>query len=372
MSIHVNQHSDHDRKSGVGRDGAQRKSRDRATFSFTDNRPEAKQLVRAKKLAEGGSIRNEASLRAASEMGTTPGKSDLPEALKSGIESLSGVSMDNVRIHYGSTKPAQVQAFAYTQGRDIHLGPGQEQHLPHEAWHVVQQSKGTVPPTLQANGVSINDNPALEHEADVMGAKARKIGTLQKSSRAALSVATTTGPELIPSSTAAQRQSDDANPDDDTIPPEVMEEIEELGGAIVQRKARGSAGQVVVQRAYTARRPLGGKLKAPGSLKSRWFKDKGIFHEHIFFEDGETPANIGFMGKNGLGSETSDAGYTKVRLGLGDDGMRDAVDANTPPGKYNILGNNCQRWVGNVLKTYYRSQTQSTTHEESETTPLLG
>ena len=29
-------------------------------------------------------------------------------------------------------------ALAYAQGSDIHLAPGQEQHLPHEAWHVVQ------------------------------------------------------------------------------------------------------------------------------------------------------------------------------------------------------------------------------------------
>ena len=28
------------------------------------------------------------------------------------------------------------------RARDIHLGPGQEKHLPHEAWHVVQQKQG--------------------------------------------------------------------------------------------------------------------------------------------------------------------------------------------------------------------------------------
>lgn len=26
----------------------------------------------------------------------------------------------------------------FEEGTDIHIGPGQEQHLPHEAWHVVQ------------------------------------------------------------------------------------------------------------------------------------------------------------------------------------------------------------------------------------------
>jgi hypothetical protein len=58
----------------------------------------------------------------------------LPERLKSGIESLSGLSMDHVRVHYNSLQPAQLNALAYAQGSDIHLAPGQERHLPHEAW----------------------------------------------------------------------------------------------------------------------------------------------------------------------------------------------------------------------------------------------
>jgi Domain of unknown function (DUF4157) len=96
----------------------------------------------------------------------------LPESLKTGIENLSGVSMDGVETHFNSTKPAELKALAYTQGRDIYVGPGQERHLPHEAWHVVQQSQGRVQPTTQAAGVSVNDDESLEQEADVMGAKA--------------------------------------------------------------------------------------------------------------------------------------------------------------------------------------------------------
>lgn len=97
----------------------------------------------------------------------------LPDNLKSGIESLSGMSMDNVKVHYNSSQPAQLQALAYAQGNDIHVGPGQEQHLPHEAWHVVQQRQGRVQPTMQMKGgVPVNDDSGLEEEADVMGAKA--------------------------------------------------------------------------------------------------------------------------------------------------------------------------------------------------------
>ncbi len=55
---------------------------------------------------------------------------------------------------------------------DIYVAPGQERHLPHEAWHVAQQMAGRVSPTTEINGMPVNDNAALEHEADVMGAKA--------------------------------------------------------------------------------------------------------------------------------------------------------------------------------------------------------
>lgn len=97
----------------------------------------------------------------------------LPTQLKTGIEQLSGYSMDDVSVHYNSSKPAQLQAHAYAQGTDIHVASGQEKHLPHEAWHVVQQKQGRVTATVQRKGgVAINDDAGLEHEADLMGDKA--------------------------------------------------------------------------------------------------------------------------------------------------------------------------------------------------------
>jgi hypothetical protein len=96
----------------------------------------------------------------------------LPDKLKAGIEAMSGLDMSDVRVHRNSDKPAQLNALAYAQGSEIHLGPGQEHHLPHEAWHTVQQKQGRVRPTVQAKGAAINDEPALEKEADVMGARA--------------------------------------------------------------------------------------------------------------------------------------------------------------------------------------------------------
>ena len=94
------------------------------------------------------------------------------------MENLSGYSLDDVKVHYNSDKPAQLQAHAYAQGTNIHLASGQEKHLAHEAWHVVQQKQGRVKPTLQMKGkVNINDDSGLEKEADIMGAKALQMQT---------------------------------------------------------------------------------------------------------------------------------------------------------------------------------------------------
>ena len=97
----------------------------------------------------------------------------LPDTLKSGLERLSGYSMQDVKVHYNSSKPAQLQAHAYAQGSHIHLASGQEKHLPHEAWHVVQQKQGRVRATTQLKGqMNVNDDSRLEREADVMGERA--------------------------------------------------------------------------------------------------------------------------------------------------------------------------------------------------------
>lgn len=90
----------------------------------------------------------------------------IPDMLKTRVEARSGISLDTVKVHYNSPKPAAVQALAYTQGNQVYLGPGQEKHLGHELGHVVQQMQGRVSPTGTVNGLPLNDNPALEREAD--------------------------------------------------------------------------------------------------------------------------------------------------------------------------------------------------------------
>ncbi len=89
-----------------------------------------------------------------------------------GIENLSGIPMNDVTVHYNSPEPDRLQASAYTQGTNIYVGPGQEKHLAHEAWHVVQQKQGRVKPTVRMKGRQVNNDAGLEREAETMGRRA--------------------------------------------------------------------------------------------------------------------------------------------------------------------------------------------------------
>lgn len=203
MSTYANKTQENRSKSLVNT--SSQKSSSESTFQFVDNRPET---IAQRKLQEMANNSPQGmQLRAFQDMADRShqvqvnqatqlqvmvddhslqqqaiqkkeNNKGLPDNLKSGIENLSGFSMDDVKVHRNSDKPAQLQAHAYAQGTDIHLGPGQEKHLPHEAWHVVQQKQGRVKPTLQMKGeVYINDDAGLEKEADVMGKKALQKGS---------------------------------------------------------------------------------------------------------------------------------------------------------------------------------------------------
>ena len=173
---------------------SQNKSDNKSTFQFVDNRPEAaaqrklqemahnypqeKQAAQLQAMADSYSAQqqNPIQKKASPEPSRRENNTGLPDNLKTGMENLSGMSLDDVKVHRNSDKPAQLQAHAYAQGTDIHVGPGQEKHLPHEAWHVVQQKQGRVKPTMQMKGkVNVNDDAGLEKEADVMGAKATQL-----------------------------------------------------------------------------------------------------------------------------------------------------------------------------------------------------
>lgn len=113
-----------------------------------------------------------------SSQGSGSGRS-LPAPVRTKMERAFNTSFADVRVHEGN-HAASVGAIAYTQGNNIHFAPGQfkpETHagqtlLGHELAHVVQQRQGRVKPTGQVKGLPLNDNPALEQEADRLGRKA--------------------------------------------------------------------------------------------------------------------------------------------------------------------------------------------------------
>ncbi|MDQ0008286.1 hypothetical protein J2T07_000445 [Luteibacter jiangsuensis] len=129
--------------------------------------------------------------------GSTSNLTGLPDKLKAGVEALSGMDISAVRVHTNSDKPAQMHAEAYAQGNDIYLGRGQERHLPHEAWHVVQQRQGRVKATMQFAGIGVNDDPRLEHEADTMGTIASRGGVSQLATTSPVSNDSVTGAGVV-------------------------------------------------------------------------------------------------------------------------------------------------------------------------------
>lgn len=86
----------------------------------------------------------------------------LPANLQHNLESAHGVNLSDVKVHVGH-EATLIGAKAFTQGSDIHLAPGQEQHLPHEAWHVAQQKQGRVESSTLAEGlVEVREEQSFE------------------------------------------------------------------------------------------------------------------------------------------------------------------------------------------------------------------
>lgn len=95
------------------------------------------------------------------------GSTGIPGAVQAKFEAASGLSFDDVRVHYNSSRPAQLGAYAYTQGSQVYIGPGQERHLEHELGHVIQQKRGLVKADGYIGGVPVNRDPGLERAADL-------------------------------------------------------------------------------------------------------------------------------------------------------------------------------------------------------------
>jgi hypothetical protein len=96
----------------------------------------------------------------------------LLDALKAGVEALSGHCLNDVKVHYNSTRPARLQAHAHAQGTPISVDPGSSPHVPDEAWHLAMQAQGRVLATTSApNAMLANDDVGRAQVAAVMSGR---------------------------------------------------------------------------------------------------------------------------------------------------------------------------------------------------------
>ncbi len=106
--------------------------------------------------------------------------SSMPGGVRAKMEKSFGTNFSDVSIHTDSVQAKSIGALAYTQGSNVNFAPGQykpqsrsgQSLLGHELTHVVQQRAGRVPVPQQSKGAPVNADPALEQEADHLGAKA--------------------------------------------------------------------------------------------------------------------------------------------------------------------------------------------------------
>ncbi|MCU0350633.1 MAG: DUF4157 domain-containing protein [Flavobacterium sp.] len=101
----------------------------------------------------------------------------MPEEVQAKMENSFGEDFSNVAIHDNSTKADDMGAKAFAQGKDVHFAPGEfqpnskegQELIGHELTHVVQQKEGKVHGGEVHGKDMVNQNPALEKEADDAG-----------------------------------------------------------------------------------------------------------------------------------------------------------------------------------------------------------
>lgn len=118
----------------------------------------------------------------------SPDATGMPAPVRAKMEGAFGADFSDVRVHPGAARATELGALAFTQGSEIHVAPGQwspettkgQELLGHELAHVLQQRAGRVTATAQFKGVGLNDEPALEAEADAMGARAARVDAVKQ------------------------------------------------------------------------------------------------------------------------------------------------------------------------------------------------
>lgn len=249
----------------------------------------------------------------------------LPDTLKAGVEQRSGLSMDDVHVHYNSSKPARVQALAYTQGTEIHVGPGQERHLAHEMWHVVQQKQGRVKATSHMNGTPLNDEAGLEQEAEQLGK--RELAANGINTNRFLNTYPATSPTISTSNQPLQRFirfriSDEKKPKDFVLSQE-HNPLTTLGPSVIFRWYLGT----VLQKGKTSQAVLAALVAMRDDQTTTWTLDSTDQHEVSAFL-GEIDRRIG-LGEPTWKLKT----YTQERAKYIDTPIEDVINEKSTPEK---------------------------------------
>lgn len=112
------------------------------------------------------------------DIAATDGGRPLPDDVRAMMEAMFDADFSEVRIHIGP-QAQRIGALAFTRGHHIFFDEGHYQPytaygrrlLAHELAHVRQQRRGLVRASAVRGDVLINDDVALEREADDMGAR---------------------------------------------------------------------------------------------------------------------------------------------------------------------------------------------------------
>jgi hypothetical protein len=198
------------------------------------------------------------------------GGRELPEAVRSKMETAFGVSFDSVRVLVGPEATA-IGALAFARGEQIFFAPGQydplspsgQELLGHELAHVVQQRAGRVRADA---GSDLNTDSSLEREADVAGSAAARGG-----------IAKVAGASSSPKPARAVQQKKDAkakskgaksqDQEGSDGAPSVASEDENVKGKLGEDKQEDLEGTIEVKEAKLKGGIRAVKISGTGKLK---------------------------------------------------------------------------------------------------------
>jgi len=102
-------------------------------------------------------------------------RSSLLSSVVDNATKITGMNFSDVSWFRNSSEPAKYNAHSYaTGGNEIHTSSGRDNDLFHEVGHLKAQKENRVSSTGTISGRAVNDNPALEAEADNIGNKIKQ------------------------------------------------------------------------------------------------------------------------------------------------------------------------------------------------------